>query len=128
MIGKFKVWDGHALEFIDEVLCMIYLDKDGQLMLFNDKNELVEAPDHYQPIFLTGKTDKNGVELFDGDIFNDPELGKRANFLISFDNEKVFWKAEGIDRELRLFQHSFRWKDCIKIGNKFSNPELMETK
>ena len=40
MIGKFKVWDGHALEFIDEVLCMIYLDKDGQLMLFNDKNEL----------------------------------------------------------------------------------------
>lgn len=72
---------------------------------------------------FTGLTDKNGVKIFEGDIFN---LGDKDILYI------VVWSDTGFrGRQTRSTSYVGLeyWKDKIEVsGNIYDNPELLEAK
>ena len=64
---KFKVFDSKLKSFLSEEF--YFLDCNGKLHYLNHKEIVSEW---IFPVFSTEKNDKNGVELFDGDILKSP--------------------------------------------------------
>lgn len=76
----------------------------------------------------TGLTDKNGRKIFDGDIceihssYIDEEDGL---FIVEWDEHcaKIILSGEGLEADFDAFNGS----DCKVVGNKYDNPELIDS-
>ena len=116
MIGKFKVWGSVNKKWLKPD--NYFLDGNGG-MFMNDGLHAGSCGPEIEFVHSTGKTDKNGVELFDGDI--DKNFGEICYW-------KSMWGFNFDQHEfVSLFQANFIHQ-LEKIGTKFENPELLETK
>ncbi len=114
---KFKVFDSRLKSFLSqEFYC---LDSKGKL---HYQHNTTECSEWIKPIFTTGKTDKNGAELFNGDIFN--LLDSDGNIISPnnvIDHDDFiggdYWIKNNGD--IPIYE---------KIGSKYENPELMNSK
>ncbi len=126
---KFRAWF--------KVLKRMYLVKDmkfqrnGNITILTNNNGGT-YPVNYELMQFTGLKDKNGKEIYEGDIIYMKDNGNRkrhGKILVKFENCEFF--AEKIDKEVIEEGESlgnFRFRDVYEIevmGNMYENPELL---
>lgn len=127
---KFRAWDSKSKKmWTPEVICI----KDGQVKAglvmtpAQAKKGVKEGWFYDNPIMqYTGLKDKNGKEIYEGDICNSVysvgkvywnEMTARFSFEFDTDIDGLFEMASGIEG-----------KKFEVIGNIYENPELLEVK
>jgi hypothetical protein len=95
---KFRAWDGE----IDQMEMWENLDLE---LLFSEENNC-------NIMQYTGLKDVNGVEYFEGDVFQ-PLYNNFGNYIVTFSNGKF---------NISDFSHS----NCKIIGNIYENKELIK--
>ena len=110
---KFRAWDESQK----------YMAKQGTPDLETIQSFFFHFGD-CQLMQFTGLTDKNGVEIYEGDIVKVDIFTK--NYCIVFGESKK-WGASfqyKSDFSIYYLTESFT-RDCLVIGNIFDNPELL---
>lgn len=128
---KFRAWDESRKEWSQQSFA---IDQNGGLSMWkqqsNSSNYSYGHTDLHPIISMfTGLLDKNGKEIYEGDIINHPNFEAYNN--VRFNSQVVFEDAcfhlrtgEPVLRQLwKLKPHTIE-----VIGNIYENPELLETK
>jgi uncharacterized phage protein (TIGR01671 family) len=129
---KFRVWDKDCKRMHvcgDDTHDTIYFFEDNCACYYNLQNGEGSSPDGtgtYKLMQYTGLKDKNGVEIYEGDICNCREyecFGK-----VEWNNEEagfyfcVVMEGGGFEEE-RLYDYV---DELEVIGNIYENPDLLE--
>jgi uncharacterized phage protein (TIGR01671 family) len=92
---------------------------DGSSWLFGMK--VGAHPDDVELMQYTGLKDKNGREIYEGDIVRRPDLGVHAtNHQVIYD--APMFVAQDYEQQVPL---NFLAPRCEAIGNIYENPELV---
>lgn len=127
MIPRFRAWH-KTWEEIGKVK-RIRFDDDGNVtkVLFVGKkfgaNENIEEIELMQS---TGLVDKEGTEVFEGDILHH-QIQTEYTFIVKYDKDKGRWYGDGLSRTYRIdiakrfIPHYYK-----VIGNIYENKNLLE--
>ena len=138
MIPKFRAWD-RKNKVMRDVKGLIWEETDliGHCNLiahcpprgheFNEWFTVVLDGSEYQLMQSTGLKDKNGVDIFEGDIVFDRWANK---YTPVFQNGiYMAYNPKNLMQNDPSTQFNIIWKDgCEVIGNIYENPELLEVK
>lgn len=120
MIPKFRAWLP-TLKWMCEVTVIDYDLRSLDICRIEDvarHTEMRVGKDEVVLMQSTGLFDKNGKEVFEGDILkDDSESGK-----VVYDPDRTMWRVYGKDFDDAL---SDWWMGRV-IGNIYENPELLE--
>lgn len=136
MIPKFRVWH-YELGRLMSVKCMFFQDSEIEEFELNDAlmNDYITAyPDDIELMQSTGLKDKNGKEIFEGDIVRTTRFLGRADEIGGFyEYDKEFI---GIVKQLEGFWVIDTGSDAVClwteieeneiIGNIYENKEFLE--
>lgn len=126
---KLKAWDIHKKKFIPNdvwTLCNNPVGRETAVMT-QDWEDYKEG-EHFYPEFqtivlYTGLHDKNGKEIYEGDIvkFGTHWVG---DYTVKEHVEVIEYEAPGFNDSLQVgFHDTPPW--CEVIGNIYENPELL---
>ena len=125
MIPKFRAWDKETKEMFKDTFA---ITESGQVVIV-EQDFVTDTPDyvfagHLAIMQSTGLEDKNGKEIFEGDIV---KMSKDVSVDTTY-YEVV--RRRGGAYSLESKQHGcdlwIRHTDCEIIGNIYENPELLE--
>lgn len=135
---KFRAWDDDSDSMLyqdkDKELCVFAIDESGiccwifpgESMYGQDPCDLESTP-CYEIMQYTGLKDKNGKEIYEGDILRYVYSDLLFNWLISFDDGAFIFQSIGIDGYL-MDKYRLTQSNCLDrevIGNIYENPELI---
>lgn len=133
MIPKYRAWHKTWKE-IGKVTCIYFDDKQSVISMFCEEEQASSALLDDEVILMqsTGLHDKNGKEIFEGDIVTDGEfIGEIRNhqtlgfyMLDEEENERFFSDSaslEDFEEDAKIVSEILEI-----IGNIYENPELLE--
>lgn len=127
MIPKFRAWDGKYMEY-DFFVSSHGNPYDYADVVHDTPNmETVEAP-HFKIMQSTGLKDKNGVEIFEGDIVKICTLEGYPLGAVEWDEVLACYEIDDNEKYQFGGEHVtwFHTKDFEVISNIYENPELLE--
>lgn len=133
---RFRAWDKEDKKWLDPGHTQLFLDSkhirigyyDGQFNTSIVKEELnYKWPERLELIQHTGLKDKNGVEIYEGDLFGDEdEVFGEVYFDTDFAGFCVKYPSGGWTT---LGEHLMEKSNhCEVIGNIHEHPELLKDK
>lgn len=128
MIPKFRAWM-KQYEKMDNDIGEMYFE-DGEFKYIGDDVHYKRLPEHVILMQSTGLKDKNGKEIFEGDILIVTDDHSWLE-VVSYSKEKAMFVTEEINRKFKipktplydLFDTSIF--DFEIIGNIYENKELL---
>lgn len=129
MIPRYRAWDKKFKEMV-QVDALVF---EEQLIKATYKNENVVKDDLKNYILMqsTGLTDKNGKEIFEGDVLKVTNLSSWLE-VVSFNEDKAMFVSKETKRKVEetplydLFNTDIFEVEII--GNIHTNPKLAEVK
>lgn len=126
MIPKFRVWDKTNKEMLEWKELDLNKERDeDEITIFEPTGQFAHPIFFYDAMQSTGLIDKNGVEIYEGDIV-------RYNRGVSYSVEKFPYSVKYIEGAF-VFEHGFIQHNLFKnvkyvtvIGNIYENLELLE--
>lgn len=130
MIPKFRAWM-KQYEKMDNDIGEIYFE-DGEFKYIGDDVHYKRLPEHVILMLSTGIKDKNGKEIFEGDIVQFEDCYEVSDFLY-INTGIIEWCQGGFhvtNRDSVLMEDLLDGDslDVTIIGNVYENPELLEEK
>ena len=134
---KFRAWDNYSKSFVEDDEYLIGLNGKFYRMDFysgienyEDGNLIFNELDNITLSQFTGLLDKNGKEIFEGDIVVLLHPCWSVKCIVKYDNQLacfVLESFEKIDKGVRksflhIYQEDLNYK---VIGNIYQNPELL---
>ena len=131
MIPKFRAWLKKEQKMDNEIDHISWLE--DELYCIGDGITYMVLAEDLVLMQSTGLKDKNGKEIFEGDIL---EVTDKHNWLevVSYSQEKAMFVTEEINREFKVPEsplYDLLDSTFLKfkvIGNIYENPELLEVK
>lgn len=127
---KFRAWDKQnkkmlsSSEFLHKDL---YLTLGGGIMCVNPVgNQYAIAEECYPIMQYTGLKDKNGKEIYEGDIMQNEQMQKTV---IIWSNDELGFMMVDIEeypKEEPTYMTNDIWVTKEIIGNIYENPELLK--
>jgi uncharacterized phage protein (TIGR01671 family) len=129
---KFRAWDK-----VNNIMCKVLNiapSDDGicsvQGIAVTELGVSIRAGKYFELMQDTGLKDKNGVEIYEGDILSYPE--EEQIISIVWDDSSAGWEFNehsGLDDGVGRGDWDFNIgiaKNCKVIGNIYENPELLD--
>jgi len=127
MIPRFRAWHKtweemgkvKRIRFDDEgnVTTVLFRGRDLGTNTHADEIELMQS---------TGLCDKEGTEVFEGDILHH-QIQTEYTFIVKYDKDKGRWYGDGLSRTYRIdIAKRFLPHYYKVIGNIYENQELLE--
>jgi len=121
---KFRAWDDEHRVMVLKIFNGVYetnLDSDGTLVIgaYDSKEDWYEL----KVLQFTGLKDKNGKEIYEGDIL---EIGgDKVRKEIYWNNKFAWWDIKRYEHSLGLLLQTRKFVDVEVIGNIYENPDLL---
>lgn len=133
MIPKFRVWDKTNKEMLEwEELDLNKERGEDEITIFEPTGQFAHPIFFYDAMQSTGLKDKNGIEIYEGDIidkgylsFMYDEIGA-VEFGIGADSDGYHaeqWLGWITDKGSSVLDVH---RNCEVLGNIYENPELLE--
>jgi len=120
---KFRAWDGILKYMVDASKYHITLDG---LASFNNDGEFYDQTDKLELMQYTGLKDKNGKEIYSGDLIKSGKTG--LDYKVVWNDENAAWESLCTNPERDYCLMPYSWCDGEIIGNIYENPELLDKK
>lgn len=128
MIARYRAWHKtweemgkvKRIRFDDEgnVTTVLFRGRDFGTNTHADEIELMQS---------TGLCDKEGTEVFEGDILHH-QIQTEYTFIVKYDKDKGRWYGDGLSRTYRIDIRKEFLPYYKVIGNIYENQELLEDK
>lgn len=134
---KFRAWDTERREMAK----VIAWEEDGEITLQDSKGGIWKTVAHYIAVVMqyTGLTDKNGTEIFEGDVVaaNDYTVTMLNHWGKETEEKISLYEIRFFEGRYMLFDKS-NWVAVLNhhvmskadqltvVGNIYENPELLE--
>lgn len=131
MIPKFRAWDTTNKEMFKDTFS---ITESGQVVVV-EQEDVMCPPDY---VFVdnlvimqsTGLKDKNGKEIFEGDVLEIEDEGEvLGNAKLTWDNEQAVFMIEAVSVDDIAPFHEILSDESYSyrvVGNVYENPELLE--
>lgn len=124
---KFRAWDKKYLVMDYDFSKDLLITRDGKILEKDERNFAdqywveYDEVDHYVLMQFTGLKDKNGKEIYEGDIIvGDPDIPCAVSWI---ENDACFI---ALSENKRICISPYRFNEREIIGNIYANPELLE--